>query len=52
MAFRGLQAEAAEHGQLHKAVSKELNDLVAKPFKAWTEEYKVHTGLPLAEFCD
>lgn len=41
MAFRGLQAETADHGQLHEAVSQELHTLVAEPFEAWTQEYKV-----------
>ena len=41
MAFRGLQAETAEHGQLHEAVSDELRTLVAEPFQGWTDKYKV-----------
>jgi hypothetical protein len=40
MAFRGLQAETVEHGQLHEAVSQELHTLVAEPFQGWTEEHK------------
>ncbi|KAF9646360.1 hypothetical protein BDM02DRAFT_3099970 [Thelephora ganbajun] len=40
MTFRGLQAESAENGQLHEAVSNELRTLVAGPFQAWTEKYK------------
>lgn len=47
MAFRGLQAEAAEHGQLHEAVSNELFTLVAEPFQAWTQEYKVCARIAL-----
>lgn len=49
MTFRGLQAEATEHGQLHEAVSNELHTLVAKPFHGWTEEYKVRSGIPLIQ---
>ena len=48
MAFRGLQAETAEHGQLHEAISTELHTLVAEPFQAWTEDYKVRVRIPLA----
>jgi len=47
MAFRGLQAETVEHGQLHEAVSNELHTLVAEPFRAWTEEYKVRPEISL-----
>ena len=43
MTFRGLQTETAEHGQLHEAISVELHTLVAQPFKAWTEKYKVRS---------
>ena len=46
MAFRGLQAETAEHGQLHEAVSNELHTLVAKPFEDWTTKYKVCPNIP------
>ena len=46
MAFRGLQAETAEHGQLHESVSVELHTLVADPFQGWTEGFKVHRRVP------
>lgn len=46
MTFRGLQAEAAEHGHLHEAISTELHTLVAEPFQAWTEQYRVRAIIP------
>lgn len=52
MAFRGLQAETVEHGQLHEAVSQELHTLVAEPFQAWTGEYKVCPRIPFNQSCD
>jgi len=52
MAFRGLQAETAEHGQLHEAVSNELHTLVAEPFQAWTKEYEVCPRISLTQSCD
>lgn len=52
MAFRGLQAETVEHGQLHEAVSNELHTLVAEPFQNWTEEYKVRVRIRLNQSCD
>jgi len=51
MAFRGLQVETAEHGQLHEAVSNELHILVAEPFKAWTERYTVRPSTILTRCC-
>lgn len=52
MAFRGLQAETAEHGQLHEAVSNELHTLVAKPFEGWTEDHKVALNILSPQSCD
>jgi len=52
MAFRGLQAETVEHGQLHEAVSNELHTLVAEPFQDWTEKYKVCPGIFLTQSYD
>jgi hypothetical protein len=49
MAFRGLQEEAAEHGQLHEAVSNELHTLVAEPFQGWTNKYKVCFRISLTQ---
>ncbi|KAJ7504519.1 hypothetical protein B0H11DRAFT_521310 [Mycena galericulata] len=40
MAFRGLQAESAAQGQAHKAISTELETLVADPFDQWAQTYK------------
>lgn len=50
MAFRGLQAETAEHGQLHEAVSNELHTLVAKPFEDWTKKHKVRPNILFTQF--
>lgn len=41
MAFRGLQGEAAAQGKAHKAISAELQNLVADPFSEWARGYKV-----------
>ena len=35
MAFRGLQAESVAQGNAHRAIAKELTDLVAGPFDDW-----------------
>ncbi|KAK6992218.1 hypothetical protein R3P38DRAFT_3408860 [Favolaschia claudopus] len=40
MAFRGLQAESVSQGQAHKAISGELDTLVADPFEQWAVQYK------------
>ena len=52
LTFRGLQAESAEHGQLHREVSRELYTLVAEPFQEWTEKHKVRLRTPLTRPCD
>ena len=52
MAFRGLQAETADHGQLHEAVSNELHTLVAEPFEGWTEDHKVGPNTLFIQSCD
>lgn len=55
MAFRGLQAESISQGAAHEAASKELYALVAEPFEAWCQGYKVgyitlvKHGIPLVE---
>lgn len=41
MAFRGLQAESAAQGQVHKNIAKELETLVVDPFDDWAQSYKV-----------
>jgi hypothetical protein len=41
MAFRGLQAETAEQGGAHKAIARELQQLVADPFEKWAKVYHV-----------
>jgi hypothetical protein len=41
MAFRGLQAETAQQGGAHKAIARELQQLVADPFEKWAITYHV-----------
>ena len=41
MAFRGLEAESRSQGEAHRAVAKELRDLVATPFAEWAEGHRV-----------
>lgn len=43
MAFRGLQAETAQQGSVHRAIARELHQLVADPFEKWAQDY--HVGL-------
>jgi hypothetical protein len=43
MAFRGLQAEAAQQGGVHQVIARELHQLVADPFEKWARDY--HVGL-------
>ncbi|KAF9525966.1 hypothetical protein CPB83DRAFT_877053 [Crepidotus variabilis] len=40
MAFRGLQAESANQGQVHSNIAKELSTLVADPFDDWARGHK------------
>ncbi|KIJ65674.1 hypothetical protein HYDPIDRAFT_175034 [Hydnomerulius pinastri MD-312] len=40
MAFRGLQAESAAQGQIHRDIAKDLQTLVAEPFNKWAQGYK------------
>ncbi|KAL0569314.1 Rho-GTPase-activating protein 8, partial [Marasmius crinis-equi] len=40
MAFQGLQAESTAQAQIHKAIEKELESLVAAPFEGWAVGYK------------
>ncbi|KAN0102514.1 hypothetical protein V8E52_011358 [Russula decolorans] len=39
MAFRGIQAETAQQGDVHKSIARELQDLVADPFEEWAQSY-------------
>jgi hypothetical protein len=41
MAFRGLQAETTQQGAAHKAIARELQQLVADPFEKWANVYHV-----------
>ena len=41
MAFRGIQAETAEQGSVHKSIARELQQLVADPFEEWAKGYHV-----------
>ena len=41
MAFRGLQGEALAQGSAHRAIAKELTDLVAGPFDEWAAGHRV-----------
>jgi hypothetical protein len=41
MAFRGIQAETAEQGSVHKSIARELQHLVADPFEEWAKGYHV-----------
>lgn len=41
LAFRGLQGETAAQGQIHRTIAHELESLVADPFDAWSQGYKV-----------
>ncbi|KAG9312988.1 hypothetical protein JVU11DRAFT_6426 [Chiua virens] len=40
MTFRGLQAESAAQGQIHRDTSKDLQTLVVEPFHVWAQGYK------------
>ncbi|KAK1232125.1 Rho-GTPase-activating protein 8 [Marasmius sp. AFHP31] len=40
MAFQGLQAESVSQAQIHRAIEKELETLVAAPFEEWAVGYK------------
>lgn len=40
MAFRGLQAESAAQGKVHKSIANELETLVADPFADWARGYR------------
>lgn len=39
--FRGLQRESIAQGEAHKALAKDLEELVVEPFKDWADK---HTG--------
>jgi hypothetical protein len=41
MAFRGIQAETAQQGSVHKSIARELQHLVADPFEGWAKGYHV-----------
>lgn len=45
MAFRGLQAESMAQGAAHRAVAKELENLVAGPFEEWAQSHEVNSIL-------
>ncbi|EIN06168.1 hypothetical protein PUNSTDRAFT_145491 [Punctularia strigosozonata HHB-11173 SS5] len=40
MAFQGLQAESARQGEVHNAIAKELQSLVAEPFEVWARGFQ------------
>lgn len=40
-AFGGLQAESVAQGEVHRAISKELESLVVEPFEDWARGHKV-----------
>ncbi|KAF8845130.1 hypothetical protein BDN67DRAFT_962064 [Paxillus ammoniavirescens] len=40
MTFRGLQAESAAQGQIHRDIAKDLRTLVAEPFNTWAQSYR------------
>ena len=44
MAFRGIQAETAQQGDVHKSIARELQHLVADPFEEWAKSYHVRHG--------
>jgi hypothetical protein len=44
MAIRGIQAETAEQGDVHKSIARELQHLVADPFEGWAKGYHVRHG--------
>jgi hypothetical protein len=44
MAIRGIQAETAQQGDVHKAIARELQHLVADPFEGWAKGYHVCHG--------
>lgn len=37
--FRGLQGESIAQGEAHKALAKDLEELVAEPFKDWADKH-------------
>jgi hypothetical protein len=41
MTFRGLQAESAAQGQIHRDIAKDIQTLVVEPFNVWAQDYKV-----------
>ncbi len=45
MAFRGIQAETAQQGDVHKSIARELQHLVADPFEGWAKGYHVCHGV-------
>lgn len=44
MAVRGIQAETAQQGGVHKSIARELQHLVADPFERWAKDYHVRHG--------
>jgi hypothetical protein len=44
MAIRGIQAETAQQGGVHKSIARELQHLVADPFEGWANGYHVRHG--------
>ncbi|KAH0836666.1 hypothetical protein J3R83DRAFT_8385 [Lanmaoa asiatica] len=40
MTFRGLQAESAAQGQIHRDIAKDLQTLVVEPFNLWAQNHK------------
>ena len=44
MAIRGIQAETAQQGGVHKSIAHELQHLVADPFERWAKGYDVRHG--------
>ena len=37
--FRGLQRESITQGEAHKALAKDLEELVVEPFKDWADKH-------------
>lgn len=40
MAFWGLKQESIAQGEIHKALAKDLDELVLTPFSAWAQQHE------------
>lgn len=40
MAFRGLQAESTAQGDVHRAIARDLENLVLVPFSDWANKHR------------